>query len=345
MIVSHKKKFIMLLPWKTASQTAVMRLAAFQDSPYDQLFDFNPHLNRVVHQHLTCADLACLPESKLGYLVASFVRNPYDRVYSGFRELEKDIREQSDVTRAYPEPWIRDHVMKQLAENLLQLIQAQFQFDRWLDLVGDDQIYEIGRNTNFLLHPCHYWTHIGDQQVAQFIGRVENFEADFRRFLTLVDIDASELPTGNANVVDLEGSAASSPFGYRYVDRMNPRSIEKINRLFQRDFEIFGYNQVDVSSIHGAENHPLGGTTAAAGNLLHVSPRLLDGSALLCDMFLKREQELHRRELDVLRREAKLSMIQKLLPVRFYRSIRSPITKFVGRAADRHRGQREQADA
>ena len=47
----------------------------------------------------------------------------------------------------------------------MQLIQAQFQFDRWLDLVSDDQIYEIGRNTNFCLHPCHYWTHIGGKRV------------------------------------------------------------------------------------------------------------------------------------------------------------------------------------
>ena len=48
----------------------------------------------------------------------------------------------------------------------------------------------------------------------------------------------------NANIVDMEGASASNPFGYRYVDRMNSRSIDKINRLFKKDFDIFGYGCV-----------------------------------------------------------------------------------------------------
>ncbi len=242
MIICHKKKFIMFLPWKTASQTIQVRLAPYQESPYHALHHFDAHLNRVVHQHITCADFACLPESRLGYFAASFVRNPYDRVYSGFRQLQTDLREQSSSSYPYPEQWIRDHVMKQLVENFSQLCQAQFQFDRWLDLVGDDQIYEAGRNTNFPLHPSHYWTHVGDQQKVDFIGRVENFEADFRKFLVQVNID--QVQPDNANVVDLEGGAADNPFGYRYVDRMDSRSIKKINRLFERDFELFSYERL-----------------------------------------------------------------------------------------------------
>jgi hypothetical protein len=230
----------MLLPWKTASQTIALRLRQYNESPYSRFFYFNPHLNRVVHQHITCADFVCLPESKLGYPVASFVRNPYDRVYSGFRQLQKDLQEQP--YRKYPESWIRNHVMKQLAENFSQLCQAQFNFDEWLGLVADEQIYEIGRNTNFPLHPAHYWTHVGGRQFVSFIGRVENFESDFRKFLACVKIDQTEPAT--ANVVDLEGGSARNAFGYRYVDRMSLPSIEKINRLFDMDFKLFQYGQI-----------------------------------------------------------------------------------------------------
>jgi hypothetical protein len=84
MIVSHTKKFIMFLPWKTASQTLSHRLHNLDESPYSKFFAFNIFLNRVVHQHLTCSDYCSLPESKLGYFLASFVRNPYDRIYSAF---------------------------------------------------------------------------------------------------------------------------------------------------------------------------------------------------------------------------------------------------------------------
>ncbi len=237
MIISHRKRFVMFKPWKTASSSMGARLDPFNESPYSPFFDFNAHLNRVVHQHLTCADFASLPEGRLGYFAASFVRNPYDRVYSGFRQLQKDIREQPGA--AFPEPWIRELVLRQLAENSAQLHSASFQFDEWLDLVGDEQIYEAGRNTNFPLHPAHYWTHIAGRQAVDFIGRVENFETDFQTFLERADI--GPLPPVNCNVVDLEGGAAANPHGYRYVDRMHARSIAKINRLFERDFELFGY--------------------------------------------------------------------------------------------------------
>ncbi len=230
----------MFLPWKTASQTIALRLRPYNDSPYDGFFYFNPYLNRVVHQHITCAEFACLPESRLGYFPASFVRNPYDRVYSGFRQLQKDIQVQPHAN--YPAPWIRDHVMQQLAENFAQLCQAQFKFDRWLELVREEQIYEVGRNTNFPLHPSHYWTHVAGQQAVQFIGRVESFETSFGEFLSRVGIDSVE-PV-NANVVELDGKTARNPFGYRYVDRMEPRSLDKINRLFELDFELFNYECV-----------------------------------------------------------------------------------------------------
>jgi hypothetical protein len=129
--------------------------------------------------------------------------------------------------------------MKQLAENFAQLCNASFRFDEWLDLVGDDQIYEAGRNTNFPLHPAHYWTHIAGRKAVDFIGRVESFETDFAAFLDRAGI--GPLPRVNANVVDLEGGAGSNPHGYRYVDRISERSISKINRLFARDFDLFEY--------------------------------------------------------------------------------------------------------
>lgn len=240
MIISHQKRFVMLLPWKTASQTMVVRLIPYNESPYDSYFHFNPQLNRVVHQHMTLADYRCLPESRLGYFAAAFVRNPYDRVYSGFRQLQKDLETQPELP--YPDPWIRDLVMRQLSENLSQLREAEYRFDRWLELVADEQVYEAGRNTNFPLHPAHYWTHQGGRRAVDFIGRVETFEADFERFRKKVRIGT--LARENANVVDLEGGASANLHGYRYVDRMNPRSVEKINRLFAADFDLFGYPRV-----------------------------------------------------------------------------------------------------
>ena len=136
MIISHKKEFVMLAPWKTASQTMHARLREYNESRYPRFFYFNRYLNRVVHQHITRAEFDCLPEAKLGYLTAAFVRNPYDRAYSGFRQLQEDIQEQP--CRSFPEQWIRDLVRKQLAENYSQLRDAGFQFDAWVALLRDE---------------------------------------------------------------------------------------------------------------------------------------------------------------------------------------------------------------
>ena len=61
MIISHKNKFVMLEAWKTASQTLRARLRDHNESQYPGFFHFNPHLNRVVHQHITRAELQCDP--------------------------------------------------------------------------------------------------------------------------------------------------------------------------------------------------------------------------------------------------------------------------------------------
>ena len=220
----------------------VARLSHLNDSPYPRFYYFNQYLNRVVHQHLTLADYFLLPEYESKNKIAVFIRNPYDRAYSGFRQLQIDLQEQPK--QEYPSPWIRDLVMKQLAENLSQLKKANFDFDRWIDLVTEDQIYESGRNSSFPLHPLHYWTHRLDKQIADFIGKVEEFEVDFRRLQSEYGIETS-IKT-NSNVVEIEGDARLNPLGYRYSSRMSRKSIDKINQIFLKDFQLFSYEIIKV---------------------------------------------------------------------------------------------------
>ncbi len=234
MILSHRKRFVMLLPWKAASQTLVARLARLDESPYSRFFALNPHLNRVVHQHLTASDFLGLPESRLGYRVAVFVRNPYDRCYSGFRQLQGDLRDHPKAV--YPAPWVRQLVGHQLAYNRSRLEAAGRDFDRWIHLLEEHEVRAPGHNTSLPLHPVHYWTHAGGRPVADFIGRTEAFEEDFARFARAFDL--GPLPALDANVGE---SAPPGPHGYRYVGRMKPATVRKINRLFAEDFDRFNY--------------------------------------------------------------------------------------------------------
>jgi hypothetical protein len=110
--------------------------------------------------------------------------------------------------------------------NFAQLCRAGFDFDAWLASVRDEQIYEVGRNTNFPLHPAYYWTHIADLQAVDFIGRVETFEADFQHFLSQVGI--APPAQVNENVVDRGGRGHGS-IGVS-ICRSNERSITRTNQ-------------------------------------------------------------------------------------------------------------------
>lgn len=241
MIVSHRFRFILLLPWKAASQTLRARLGAYDESPARGLFYFNPHLNRVAHQHLTLPDFASLPEGRLGYPLAAFVRNPYDRAYSGFHQLLRFLPEQSRIP--YPEGWLKPLLEKQLSEILALFKRAEFDFDNWVELLSDDLVYNVGRNSCLPLYPAHYWTHWDGERRAAFIGKVERFEEDFQRLTSRYGLEARQRI--NRNIVDLTGASDGNPHGYRYVHRMSGRSIAKINSLFRRDFELLSYRMVE----------------------------------------------------------------------------------------------------
>ncbi len=238
MIISYAKSFVMFAPWKTASTTLHARLKPLDESPYDRFFHFCPFLNRVVHQHITCAEFLAYPESRERFFTGSFIRNPYDRAYSGLVQLQSDV--QTMMKMPFPSEWIRSLVRRQVAENLAQLFEADFDFNRWMLSVTEEQVFEVGRNTNFPLHPSHYWTHVDGRQYASFIGRVEDFEHDVDEFCTQVGI---EIPARmNENV--RASAAADTAQRYRYAERMSRAAIDRINFLFDEDFGRFGYDRI-----------------------------------------------------------------------------------------------------
>jgi hypothetical protein len=241
MIISHQQRFVMLVSWKTASSTLHLRLARFNESRYPRFYYFNPFLNRVVHQHLTCAEFDALPEAKAGYRRAAFVRNPYDRFMSAFRQVRRDVALQSRAT--FPEPWIKELVMRQLDENRAQLARANYDLNAWIGLITEDQIFQIGRNPSLPLHPAHYWTHVAGTQYVHFIGRVEDFEADFSRFCNEVEIPVGDRVSGRAYSAKSTGQVARS-IACAPVQLFDRRSIDKVNSLLALDFDLFGYEKL-----------------------------------------------------------------------------------------------------
>lgn len=236
-IISHSRNFVLLAPWKCASQTCHKRLAPYNESPYQRFFHFNPALGRVVHQHVTLADLMALPEGQMGLRIAAFVRNPYDRAYSGFLQVQRDAKTQPKV--ALTPVWVGDLIRAQIAENMARIIAAGYDFDRWIAALPAYEIHEAGRNSSLPLHPACYWTSLPDRQ-ADFIGRVETFEEDFTLFCEEVGIDVPAAVNENVS----PGQPRVSNGLSRYAWRMSRATLDRINDLFAVDFDLFGYERL-----------------------------------------------------------------------------------------------------
>lgn len=236
MLLIPASRLALLFPWKTASQTLQARLGHLGRQPYPKLPAFNPRLRRVVHQHLTLADWEALPESREGYRVAVFVRNPYDRVVSGFRQLLRDVQVLPRLR--HPSPMVRELIAEQVGRIYAGLSRAAFDVDRWFQQLPTHDLLEAGQNVALPLYPCTYWTHGEAGQKAEFIGRVETFEVDFQRMRERYALPPTSAE--NANRSD-DLPARPDANGYLYAHRLRPRTIARINEVFAEDFEQLGY--------------------------------------------------------------------------------------------------------
>ncbi len=226
-----------LLPWKCASQTLRTRLLPHASEPYGQLFYFNPVLGRVASQHHGFADYLTLAAQRPPRRVAAFVRNPYDRVVSGFLQLCRDARVIPQLPFADRE--LRAFVLAQVAQNTQELIQAGYDVNQWFLRLPAYRMLDRGSAT-FLLQPAHYWTHHLGRRV-DFIGRVETFEPCFDRLLAALGLGPVERVSSNTT----PGPAApASPQGYRYLSRLHPNTIARIHEVFAADFDRLGYPRV-----------------------------------------------------------------------------------------------------
>jgi hypothetical protein len=177
-----------------------------------------------------------LPEAELDYFKATFVRNPYDRAYSGFLQIQRDFAEQPKIS--FSLDWIGELIREQISNNMELVIRSGFDFDNWIKILPEHEVRDIGRNTNMPLHPAHYWTHVHGEQWVDFFGKVESFEEDFSSFTRIIDIEKPKVEL--ANVTCHENLSN----GYRYTNRMNKASIDRINHLFEEDFKLLNYEKI-----------------------------------------------------------------------------------------------------
>ncbi len=176
----------------------------------------NPAIKRLT---IKASNVACYAD----YYRFSFVRNPWDRLFSCYKN------KVYDPPRFFPKsnPYYDEKgEFKDFIRRYGDLKFKDMQFEDFVDFVA--KIPDHRCDPHFL--PQHYFFEL---EKLDFLGRFENFQPDMQTVLQKIapDFDASEILS--------EKKQSSSPSYYKdaYDDRMR----ELVAKKYKKDIELFGY--------------------------------------------------------------------------------------------------------
>lgn len=217
MLISDKKKIIFIHNPKAAGSSIRKALEQFDDR--DNFYwdhEDNSVLGRVIDKaHIPLQDFTCFDDAALlhKYLVFGFVRNPYDRVFSAFRERVRQwqLPDETDFNT---------FIQRELNE-------CNIRYD-W----------------NYIhFCPQYFFFYLNGKCRADFIGRFERLQRDFIQAVNLFNLqEHSDLELVNPS--ETNDSKPLNPVEEPiYIDRYDSKSLAIVNKLYDRDFVYFHYDK------------------------------------------------------------------------------------------------------
>lgn len=215
--ISLQKKFVFLVVPKTGSSTL---RKAFE--PYIDIRRPTEHFSEHVplKRFLASRNAHFLKD----FFKFSFVRNPYDRLYSGFRQdfhAAYNLKHWEEAKKPIFDK-IGDDFNRYIAEYIPKA-----------DLIGDP--FWI------CFCPMNEFTHIDGELFVNFIGKTENLWDGAKKLEDILHLECKS--TEDLNVRD------SSRAPLKYIGHYNRRSIEIINEIYERDFEYYDYEILNPSDF------------------------------------------------------------------------------------------------
>jgi hypothetical protein len=217
-VISHRHRYLYFVVPKSASATVRQSLAPYTDVGY-------PVTKGVQHQ--TIRQFLASPHAPLfgqGYLRFTFVRNPYDRLYSGYVQ-DRYAASQSPRWQRAKEP-----IFKAIGDDfnryMLEYVRHADRAEAW------DWI---------CFCPMHEFAWHDGECVLDFVGRAETVEASLAELSRRLQVPITKAADANVNVAPGEA--------LKYLDRYDRATLELVNTLYREDFERFGYPMVDPRDV------------------------------------------------------------------------------------------------
>lgn len=145
------------------------------------------------------------------YFTFTFVRNPWDRLYSAYTFLRKGGMNESDA----------DFALK----NLNHLHSFEEFIMNWLTDETIYSYYHFIPQYKFITREDN-----PDKIVIDFVGRFENINDDFVYICKKLKIENTSLP-------HINNTSNSTSYKDVYTQQM----IEKVSNLYQKDIDLFAY--------------------------------------------------------------------------------------------------------
>ena len=203
-------------------------------------------------QHATLAE-SLLKLNKLGidpqdYFLFVFVRNPYTWILSLWDMCYSQPYRKRSPGLSGNIKFIAKKVFKNKTQDLLQnqTFYQHFPNASFQDfLLFIDRIYRTGsdRERRFWGTYDQYSFLENDRGIEfDFIGRLENIAEDMSYLADKLDLTEYDRMPHRA-------FKENKIIRQKYLDFYDSKSIEIVNKIFSRDFEMFGYSQIEPSRL------------------------------------------------------------------------------------------------
>ena len=223
MIVCDSPPFVVLQPWKVASTTLYRRLQIYDCGRYPQGIVYDPKLGRDITRHLPQRDLAQFPEAERKYKRVTFLRNPYDRLYSGFLQRQKRVltaQDRGDITPALRE----------------EKAAIETGFHSFLEYYADPSSSSQSVPGLYQQYEYVYWD---GAFAVDFVGFLETFEASYAQICDTLEIQGEQVLNANVSNPDniLTSTTLPSDARFRYIHQFDASTLALANSIYAEDFE------------------------------------------------------------------------------------------------------------
>lgn len=154
------------------------------------------------------------------YFRFTFVRNPYDRLFSGYMQ-DRFAATQYPVWQV-----AKESIFKRIGDD----------FNRYMtEYVRRANLFDDWEWICFC--PMHAFVYLDGECMLDFVGRAESIENGLAVLSERFGLKIAKADDVNVN--------APYGAGLKYLSRYDRATIEIVNELYYEDFKLFGYDMLD----------------------------------------------------------------------------------------------------